>query len=82
MASLFAGVTRAFLASVFITLEATHQFWAAIPVLTGCVAAYLISLFLMQHSILTYSLVKKGIIIPNEQINVTVNDHQKTDNKK
>lgn len=82
MASLFAGVTRAFLASVFITLEATHQFWAAIPVLTGCVAAYLISLFLMQHSILTYSLVKKGIIIPNEQSNVTVNDHQKTDNKK
>jgi H+/Cl- antiporter ClcA len=82
MASLFAGVTRAFLASVFITLEATHQFWAAIPVLTGCVAAYLISLFLMQHSILTYSLVKKGIIIPNEQTNVTNNEQQKTDNKK
>lgn len=45
MGALFTGVTRSFIASVFIVLECTHQFWASVPVLAGCVAAYLISLF-------------------------------------
>ena len=67
MAALFAGVTRAFLASIFITLESTHQFWASIPVFTGCVAAYIVSLFMMQHSMITSGLVKKGIHIPHEE---------------
>ncbi len=67
MAALFAGVTRAFLASIFITLESTHQFWASIPVITASIAAYIVSLFMMQHSIITQGLVKKGIFIPQEE---------------
>jgi chloride channel protein, CIC family len=67
MAALFAGVTRSFLGSIFITLESTHQFWASIPVVTGCVAAYIVSLFMMQHSMITHGLVKKGILIPHEE---------------
>lgn len=61
MCALFCGVTHAFLASVFIGLESTHQFWASVPVLAGCVASYFVSLFLMQYSLLTKDLVKKGI---------------------
>ena len=64
MGALFTGVTRAFLASVFIVLECTHQFWASVPVLAGSVGAYLISLFLMHHSLITHELGKKGVIIP------------------
>ena len=66
MGALFTGVTRSFLASVFIVLECTHQFWASVPVLAGAVAAYLISLFLMHHSIITHELVKKGVRVPSE----------------
>jgi CIC family chloride channel protein len=66
MGALFTGVTRSFLASVFIVLECTHQYWAAVPILAGGVAAYLISLFLMQHSLITHALVKKGIRVPQD----------------
>lgn len=66
MGALFTGVTRSFLSSVFIVLECTHQFWASVPVLAGAVAAYLISLFLMHHSLITHALEKKGIKIPDE----------------
>lgn len=66
MGALFTGVTRAFLASVFIVLECTHQFWASGAVLSGCVAAYLISLFLMHHSLLTHGLVRKGAKMPTD----------------
>ncbi len=69
MGALFTGVTRAFLASVFIVLECTHQFWASVPILAGGVSAYLISLFLMQHSLITHELVKKGAKIPTEHEN-------------
>ena len=64
MGALFTGVTRSFLASVFIVLECTHQFWASVPVLAGGVAAYLISLFLMHHSLITHELNKKGVKMP------------------
>ncbi|BBH52610.1 chloride channel protein [Fluviispira sanaruensis] len=81
MAALFCGVTRAFLASVFITLESTHQFWAAVPILTGCVAAYIVSLFLMQHSILTKELEKKGVsFLLEENAKKTENDLQQKPN--
>ncbi|KAB8032035.1 chloride channel protein [Fluviispira multicolorata] len=81
MAALFCGVTRAFLASVFITLESTHQFWAAVPVLTGCIAAYIVSLFLMQHSILTQELGKKGVKFPHdENIKASDNENQQKPN--
>lgn len=66
MGAVFTGVTRALLASVFIVLECTHQFWATVPVLAGCGAAYLISLFLMKHSFITHGLMKKGIRVPQE----------------
>lgn len=63
MCALFCGVTHAMLASVFIGLESTHQFWASIPVLAGCVGSYLVSLLFMQYSLLTKDLVKKGVKI-------------------
>jgi H+/Cl- antiporter ClcA len=76
MGALFTGVTRSFLSSVFIVLECTHQFWASVPVLAGAVAAYLISLFLMHHSLITHELGKKGIKVPHE-----THEHQEENNK-
>jgi CIC family chloride channel protein len=66
MGALFTGVTRAFVSSVFIVLECTHQYWVSMPVLAGGVGAYLISLFLTQHSLLTHELEKKGIRVSQD----------------
>lgn len=64
MCALFCGVTHALLGSIFIGLESTHQFWAAVPVMAACVGSYFVSLLLMQYSLMTKDLVKKGIHLP------------------
>src|SRR6195952_5819054 len=52
MASMFAGASRALLTSILFALETTGQSDTLLPLLGACIAAYFISFFLMEGSIM------------------------------
>jgi CBS domain-containing protein len=60
MASLFAGASRALLASVVFAFETTRQPMSLLPLLGGCTAAYLVSALAMRHSIMTEKIARRG----------------------
>ncbi|MBU8900246.1 chloride channel protein [Corallococcus sp. H22C18031201] len=60
MAAIFAGASRALLASVVFAFETTRQPMGLLPLLGGCSAAYLVSSLLMRHSIMTEKLARRG----------------------
>ena len=60
MAALFAGASRALLASVVFAFETTRQPMGLLPLLGGCTAAYLVSAMLMRHSIMTEKIARRG----------------------
>jgi H+/Cl- antiporter ClcA/CBS domain-containing protein len=60
MAALFAGASRALLASVVFAFETTRQPMGLLPLLGGCTTAYLTSALLMQNSIMTEKIVRRG----------------------
>ncbi len=60
MAAIFAGASRALLASVVFAFETTRQPMGLLPLLGGCAAAYLVSSLLMRHSIMTEKLARRG----------------------
>lgn len=60
MAAMFAGASRALLASIVFAFETTRQPLGLLPLLGGCTAAYLASLLLMRHSIMTERLARRG----------------------
>jgi len=60
MAALFAGTSHALLASVVFAFETTRQPLGLLPLLGGCTAAYLVSLMLSRHSIMTLKLARRG----------------------
>jgi len=60
MASLFAGASRALLASVVFAFETTRQPMSLLPLLGGCTAAYLVSSLSMRHSIMTEKIARRG----------------------
>lgn len=66
MAAMFAGSSRAFLASLFFAYEATHQQSALLPLLSGCTAAYLVSSLLMRNTIMSEKIVRRGFSVPAE----------------
>ncbi|HEX7674108.1 MAG TPA: chloride channel protein [Bdellovibrio sp.] len=66
MASLFAGSSRALLTSVVFALEATKQPVGLVPLLGCCSVAYLISSLMMQNSIMTEKIVRRGTKVPHE----------------
>jgi H+/Cl- antiporter ClcA len=66
MASLFAGASRAMLASVVFAFETTLQPLGLLPLLGGCAASYLISTMLMRTSIMTEKIERRGIRAPAE----------------
>jgi len=66
MAALFAGASRAPLASVVFAFEATRQPLGLLPLLGGCGAAYLISCVMMKNSIMTEKIARRGRPIPSE----------------
>jgi CBS domain-containing protein len=68
MASLFAGASRAPLASVLFALEATHEANTALPLLCGCIVSYLVSCRLMQNSIMTEKIARRGVAAPTEYV--------------
>ncbi|HWB78730.1 MAG TPA: chloride channel protein, partial [Nannocystaceae bacterium] len=66
MAAIFAGASRALLASVVFAFEITRQPLGLLPLLAGCSASFLISALLMRHSIMTEKLARRGAVIPSE----------------
>jgi chloride channel protein, CIC family len=65
MASMFAGASRAVLTSILFALETTGQPNALLPLLGACIAAYFISFFLMEGSIMTEKIKRRGIHTPD-----------------
>src|SRR6185312_11804098 len=60
MAAIFAGASRAMLASVVFAFETTRQPMGLLPLLGGCTAAYLVSALAMKHSIMTEKIARRG----------------------
>ena len=66
MAAMFAGASRALLASVVFAFETTRQPLSLLPLLGGCTAAYLISALMMRHTIMTEKIARRGARVLSE----------------
>lgn len=65
MSAMFAGASRAYLTSIVFALEATMQSHALLPLLGACTAAYIVSFFLMENTIMTEKIARRGIFTPD-----------------
>jgi chloride channel protein, CIC family len=65
MAAMFAGASRALLTSIVFAIETTGQSNALLPLLGACAAAYFVSFFLMEGSIMTEKIKRRGIHAPD-----------------
>ncbi|MEA2344995.1 MAG: hypothetical protein QOF63_3164 [Thermoanaerobaculia bacterium] len=66
MAAMFAGASRALLASVVFAFETTLQPMGLLPLLSGCTAGFLVSSLLMRNTIMTEKLARRGVRVPME----------------
>ena len=64
MAGIFAGASRAVLASVVFAFETTLQPYALFPLLGGCMAAYFVACALTHESIMTEKIARRGVHVP------------------
>jgi H+/Cl- antiporter ClcA/predicted transcriptional regulator len=64
MAAVFAGASRAMLASAVFAFEATRQPVGLLPLLGGCAAACLVSAAIMPTTIMTERIVRRGRRVP------------------
>jgi len=65
MSAMFAGASRAYLTSIVFALEATMQSHALLPLLGACTGAYIVSFFLMENTIMTEKIVRRGLSVPD-----------------
>ena len=66
MSAVFAGISRALLASVAFGFEATHSTSAFGPLLLACGIAVLVSRLAMHESMMTEKLSRKGVKVPSD----------------
>ncbi|MCB0308391.1 MAG: chloride channel protein [Bdellovibrionales bacterium] len=66
MAALFAGASRALLASVVFAFETTGQQVGLLPLLAGCTVSYVISSYFMKNTIMTEKIARRGVTVPYE----------------
>jgi CIC family chloride channel protein len=66
MAAIFAGASRAMLASLVFAFETTWQPNGLLPLLAGCGGAFLVSCLTMPHSIMTLKIARRGVRVPVE----------------
>jgi CBS domain-containing protein len=66
MAAMFAGASRALLASVVFAFEVTRQPIGLLPLLAGCTSAFLTSCLIMEQSIMTEKIVRRGVRVLGE----------------
>lgn len=65
MAAMFAGASRAFLTSIVFALETTGEFNALLPLLATCTGSYFVSFFMMENTIMTEKISRRGVKTPN-----------------
>lgn len=65
MSAMFAGASRALLTSIIFAIETTGQENAFLPLLAGCIAAYIVSYFLMENTIMTEKIARRGVKTPD-----------------
>jgi len=65
MSAMFAGASRALLTSIIFALEVTGQSNALLPLLASCTASYLVSFFLMESTIMTEKITRRGVKTPD-----------------
>ena len=65
MSAMFAGASRALLTSIIFALEVTGQSNALLPLLASCTASYFISFFLMESTIMTEKITRRGVKTPD-----------------
>ncbi|GAB1445190.1 MAG: chloride channel protein [Cyclobacteriaceae bacterium] len=65
MSAMFAGASRAFMTSIVFALETTGQSNALLPLLATCTSAYFVSYFIMENTIMTEKIVRRGVKTPN-----------------
>jgi H+/Cl- antiporter ClcA len=65
MSAMFAGASRAYLTSITFALESTGQFHALLPLLGACTASYMVSFFLMENTIMTEKIARRGVSTPD-----------------
>ena len=68
MAAIFAGASRALLASVVFAFETTLQPMGLLPLLGGCAMSYLVSCVLMRNTIMTEKIARRGVRVPAEYV--------------
>ena len=68
MAAMFAGASRAFLASVVFAFETTQQPHGLLPLLGACAMAYLVSGLMMHHTIMTEKIARRGVRVPSDYV--------------
>jgi H+/Cl- antiporter ClcA len=66
MAAMFAGASRALLTSVVFAFEVTRQPIGLLPLLAGCTSALLTSCLIMEQSIMTEKIVRRGVRVLGE----------------
>jgi CIC family chloride channel protein len=65
MAAMFAGASRALLTSIIFALETTGQPNALLALLAACAGSYLVSFFLMENTIMTEKIARRGVKTPH-----------------
>jgi len=68
MAAIFAGASRALLASVVFAFETTRQPLGFLPLLGGCTAAFLVSCLGMRNTIMTEKIARRGARVVGEYV--------------
>lgn len=66
MSAMFAGASRALLTSILFAVEATGQSNVLLPLLAACTTSYIVSFFLMDNTIMTEKIARRGIKTPHE----------------
>ncbi|MCW3094054.1 MAG: chloride channel protein [Ferruginibacter sp.] len=65
MSAMFAGASRALLTAIIFAVETTGQSNALLPLLASCTASYFVSFFLMENTIMTEKIVRRGVHTPD-----------------
>jgi H+/Cl- antiporter ClcA/CBS domain-containing protein len=68
MAALFAGASRAMLASAVFAFETTLQPLGLLPLIGGCATSYLVASLISRNSIMTEKIARRGIRAPMEYL--------------
>ncbi|WP_152269221.1 chloride channel protein [Agriterribacter humi] len=65
MSAMFAGASRALLTSIIFALETTAKSNALLPLLAACAASYFVSFFIMENTIMTEKIARRGVKTPH-----------------